>query len=95
MRARSNTTKRRLCFSPDISDSLRKRRQVFDPVKKKLASLAYPTLRFGIIHPATLLITMKGRQHKFDKASKAEKFVQELIDTDQADTNVVAESNMG
>lgn len=90
----------RIMFFPDISSSLRKRRQVFDPVKKQLAALSYPTLRYGVIHPATLLITIKGRRHTFDTASEAEKFVRGLMadteqaDTEQADTSEVAEPNI-
>lgn len=51
--------KKKIMFFPDISANLRKRRQVFDLVKKQLAALTCPNLHYGVIHPATLLITMK------------------------------------
>ena len=65
-------------FFPDVSVDLLKRRKVFDSAKKELASLSNRDLRYGIIHPATLLVTIKGRRHTFDTASEAEAFVQEL-----------------
>ena len=65
-------------FFPDVSAYLLKRRKVFDSAKKELASLSNRDLRYGIIHPATLLVTIKGRRHTFDTASEAEAFVQEL-----------------
>ena len=65
-------------FFPDVSADLLKRRKVFDSAKKELASLSIHDLRYGIIHPATLLVTIKGRRHTFDTASEAEAFVQEL-----------------
>lgn len=70
----------RVMFFPDVSADLVRRRKVFDPVKKKLASLSIPTLRYGIIHPAKLLVTVRGRRHIFDTAAGAEEFVHGLKD---------------
>lgn len=68
----------RISFFPDVSTDLLKRRKVFDSVKKQLATLSCPDLRYGIVHPAKLLITIKGRRHTFDNPSRAEEFVRGL-----------------
>lgn len=70
----------RIMFFPDVSADLVRRRKVFDSVKKELASLSIPTLRYGIIHPAKLLVTVKGRRHIFDTAAGAKDFVRGLKD---------------
>lgn len=49
-------------------------------MKRELASLSVPDLRYGIIHPAKLLVTAMGRQHVFDTALAAEAFVRKLKD---------------
>ncbi|CAL8258521.1 unnamed protein product [Arctogadus glacialis] len=46
-------------------------------VKKDLAALSIPSLRYGVAHPATLLITYKGKRHTFDAVRTAEDFVKE------------------
>jgi len=61
----------RVMFFPDVSAHLVRQRKVFDSVKKELASPSIPTLRYGIIHPAKLLVTVKGRRHIFDTAAGA------------------------
>lgn len=53
----------RILFFPDILTDLLKRRKVFDPVKKQLAAFSCPDLHYGIVHPAKLLITIRGRRH--------------------------------
>lgn len=68
----------RIMLFPDVSADLLKQRKVFDQVKKHLASLSIPGLRYGIVHPAKLLITYQGRRHIFDTTAAAEKFVQGL-----------------
>lgn len=70
----------RVMFFPDVSADLVRRRKVFDAVKKELASLSIPTLRYGIIHPAKLLVTVKGKRHIFDTAAGAKDFVHRLKD---------------
>ncbi|KAK7912682.1 hypothetical protein WMY93_012893 [Mugilogobius chulae] len=52
--------------------------KAFDAAKKILSSLSIQDLRYGIIHPATLLVTVKGRRHTFNTASAAEAFVRGL-----------------
>ncbi|CAL8365917.1 unnamed protein product [Arctogadus glacialis] len=52
--------------------------EAFDQVKKDLAALSIPSLRYGVAHPATLLITHKGKRHTFDAVRTAEDFVKEL-----------------
>ncbi|KAK7916165.1 hypothetical protein WMY93_011926 [Mugilogobius chulae] len=52
--------------------------RLFDAAKKILSSLSIQDLRYGIIHPATLLVTVKGRRHTFNTASAAEAFVRGL-----------------
>lgn len=70
----------RVMFFPDVSADLVRRRKIFDSVKKELASLSIPTLRYGIIHPAKLLVTVEGRRHIFDTAAAAKDFVHGLKD---------------
>lgn len=81
----------KIMFFPDISAALRKRRQVFDPVKKQMAalSLLHLTLWFVVIYPTTLLITFQERRHKFDNTAEAEEFVRRLMDSGRADTEQV------
>lgn len=68
---------------------------MFDSVKKQLAALSCPDLRYGIVHPAKLLITVKGRRHTFDTASGAEEFVRGLkADTQEAGTREVTAPNI-
>lgn len=69
---------RESCFFLNHSVDLLKRRKVFDLVRKKLASPSIPALRYGIIHAAKLLATVKGRWHIFDTASGAEALVREF-----------------
>lgn len=74
----NNSTK--IMFFPDVSAELLKQRKTYDAVKKVLVSLAIPDLRFGVIHPAKLLVTHQGKRHMFDNASQANRFAQQLKD---------------
>lgn len=65
-------------FFPDVSGDLLKCRKVFDAAKKELASLSIRDLRYGIIHPATLLVTIRGRRHTFVTAPETQAFVRKL-----------------
>uniref|UniRef100_M3ZUA0 HAT C-terminal dimerisation domain-containing protein n=1 Tax=Xiphophorus maculatus TaxID=8083 RepID=M3ZUA0_XIPMA len=67
-------------FFPDVSAELLKKRKIFDQVKKDLSSISLelPELRYGVVHPATLLVTYKKKRHAFDKAAEAESFVLQL-----------------
>ena len=70
-------------FIPDVSADLLKRRKVFDSAKKELSSLSMRDLRYGIIHPATLLVMVIGRRHTFNTALEAEAFVCENFNLKQ------------
>uniref|UniRef100_A0A087YS91 L1 transposable element RRM domain-containing protein n=1 Tax=Poecilia formosa TaxID=48698 RepID=A0A087YS91_POEFO len=78
----------RVMFFPDVSAELLKKRKIFDQVKKDLASISLelPELPYGVVHPATLLVTYKKKRHAFDKAAEAESFVLQL----QRERNLVA-----
>lgn len=80
----------RIMFFLDVSSDLLKHRKVFDFVKKQLATLSCLDLRYGIVHPAKLLITVKGRRHTFDTTSGTEEFVRWL----KADTREVTGPNI-
>lgn len=75
----------RIMFFPDVSADLFKHRKALDPVKKDLAALSIPTLRYGVAHPATLLITYKGKRHTFDVVRTAEDFVKEMRSQQQGE----------
>lgn len=47
----------KVLFFPIISVNLLKQRKAFEPVRKDLASLSIPALRYGIVQPAKLVIT--------------------------------------
>uniref|UniRef100_A0AAV2MQL8 Uncharacterized protein n=1 Tax=Knipowitschia caucasica TaxID=637954 RepID=A0AAV2MQL8_KNICA len=69
---------RKVMFFPDLSSELLKKRKLFDAVKRDLAGLKLQDLRYGLVHPATLLVTIRGRRHTFEKAEAAETFVRRL-----------------
>ncbi len=73
-------TERKLMFLCDVSAELHKKRKRFDAVKKDLLDLIIPELRFGILHPATLCVTYKGKRHLFDNPPDAQRFLQDLKD---------------
>ncbi len=70
--------KRKLMFFPDVSAELHKKRKRFDTVKKDLRDLNILELRYGILHPATLCVTYKGKRHLFDNPPDAQRFLQDL-----------------
>lgn len=86
---------KKVMFFPDFSADLLKRRKAFDAAKKLLTSLSIQDLRYGIIHPATLLVTVKGRRHTFNTASAAEAFVQGLESESQIaeSTEIIPDSD--
>ncbi|KAF4094561.1 hypothetical protein G5714_024723 [Onychostoma macrolepis] len=48
--------------------------------RKDLRDLNIPELRYGILHPATLCVTYKGKRHLFDNPPDAQRFLQDLKD---------------
>ena len=60
-------------FFPDLSAELHRQRRRFDGVKQQLRSL---NIRYGIMNPAKLRLTINGQTHEFDSPADAEKFVQ-------------------
>ncbi|KAJ8375250.1 hypothetical protein SKAU_G00058300 [Synaphobranchus kaupii] len=60
-------------FFPDLSAELHRQRRRFDGVKQQLRSL---NIRYGIVYPAKLRLTIDGRPHEFESPADAEKFVQ-------------------
>lgn len=62
-------------FFPDISAELHRQRRRFDGVKQQLRVL---NIRFGIIYPAKLRLTINGQVREFENPAEAEKFVQGL-----------------
>lgn len=77
--------KSKLMFFSDVSAELHKKRKRFDTVKKDLRDLNIPELRYGILHPATLCVTYKGKRHLFNSPPDAQRFLQDLKDTVQQD----------
>ncbi len=73
-------TERKLMFLCDVSAELHKKRTRFDAVKKDLLDLIIPELRYGILHPATLCVTYKGKRHLYDNPPDAQRFLQDLKD---------------
>lgn len=72
--------KSKLMFFSDVSAELHKKRKRFDAVKKDLRDLNIPELRYGILHPATLCVTHKGKRHLFNSPPDAQRFLQDLKD---------------
>ncbi|KAI2647246.1 LINE-1 type transposase domain-containing protein 1 [Labeo rohita] len=70
----------KLMFFSDMSAELDKNLKRFDAVKKDLRDLNFPELCYGILHPATLCVTYKGKSHLFDNPSDAQRFLQDLKD---------------
>ncbi|KAK7895564.1 hypothetical protein WMY93_020889 [Mugilogobius chulae] len=69
---------KKVMFFQDFSTDLIKQRKTFDTVKRLLSSLSIPDLRFGIIHPAKMLVTYQGKRHIFNNASEASTFAKQL-----------------
>ncbi|KAK9960080.1 hypothetical protein ABG768_010156 [Culter alburnus] len=53
--------------------------------RKDLRDLNIPELRYGILHPATLCVTYKGKRHLFNSPPDAQRFLHDLKDTAQQD----------
>lgn len=65
---------RRISIFPDYTSSVAKKRATFAAVKRSLRSL--PDVKFGLLYPATLKITMPdGTFHRFEDSSAAADFV--------------------
>lgn len=72
--------KSKLLFFSYVSAELHKKRKRFDAVKKDLLDLNIPELRYGILYPATLCVTHKGKRHLFNSPPDAQRFLQDLKD---------------
>lgn len=77
--------KSKLMLFSDVSADLHKKRKRFDMVKKGLRELNIPELRYGILHPATLCVTYKGKRHLFNSPPDAQRFLQDFKDKTQQD----------
>ncbi|KAJ4933565.1 hypothetical protein JOQ06_030391, partial [Pogonophryne albipinna] len=65
---------KRISIFPDYTSSVAKKRAAFVPVKRTLHS--YPNVKFGLLFPATLKITMpNGTSHRFEDPTVATDFV--------------------
>ncbi|KAJ8357955.1 hypothetical protein AAFF_G00048830 [Aldrovandia affinis] len=65
---------RRISLFPDYTSSVAKKRAAFGAVKHTLRS--YPIVKFGLLFPATLRITMPdGPSHRFEDPAAATDFV--------------------
>lgn len=60
-------------FFPDLSAEVLRQRRRFDDIKQRLRSL---NLRYGIVYPAKLRVTVNGQTREFEDPSDAEKFLQ-------------------
>lgn len=71
-------------FFPDISTELHRRRRCFDGVKQQLRAL---NIRYGIVYPAKLRVTIDGQTKEFLSSAEAEKFVQKIQRTKDSQSN--------
>lgn len=55
-------------FYPDLATGIAQLRKKFDPVRVELRKLG---IRHGMSHPATLLVTHKGKTHSFKTPAEA------------------------
>ncbi|KAK1879038.1 LINE-1 retrotransposable element ORF1 protein, partial [Dissostichus eleginoides] len=71
---------KRISIFPDYTSSVSKKRAAFVPVKRTLHS--YPNVKFGVLFPATLKITMpNGTSHRFeDPTLEIAEFVDIIVD---------------
>lgn len=65
----------KVMFFPDISAELQRRRKLFDGVKQQLRSM---DVRYGLVYPARLRMTVDGRTHEFNTPADAENFIKGL-----------------
>ena len=69
---------RRISIYPDFTPAVAKRRAAFASVKKELHSC--PNVKFGLLYPATLRITLPGGQtHRFEDLALALDFIEKNI----------------
>ena len=62
----------KLQFFPDLTSDMAKRRATFDEIREKLRSVG---VKHGIIHPATLIITLGNETRRFTDHKKAEAYL--------------------
>lgn len=67
---------RKISMYPDLSAEILKQRATFNQVRLELWKR---NLRFGFIHPATLIQTFRDTTHKFSTAKDAQEFVDNYI----------------
>lgn len=60
---------------PDHSAETHRQQRLFDPVKRQLQSMG---LRYGLLYPATMVVTYNGQQHFFKTVLDAEAFVKKI-----------------
>lgn len=64
----------RISVFPDYTSAVARRRAAFTAVKRSLRS--HPTVRFGLLYPAVLKVTMPdGKVHRFEDPSVASEFI--------------------
>ena len=69
---------RRISIFPDFTPAVAKKRAAFATVKKELHSC--PNVKFGLLYPATLRITLPGGQtHRFEDPALASDFIEKNI----------------
>lgn len=62
-------------FYPDLATGIAQLRKKFDPVCAELRKLG---IRHGVSHPATLLVTHKGKTHSFKTPAEAHVFLSRI-----------------
>lgn len=62
-------------FYQDMAAEMHKKVRAFGEARRQLRSLG---LRYGIIHPARLIVTYKERSHIFNTANEAEDFIKKV-----------------
>ena len=69
---------RRISIFPDFTSTVARKRATFIGVKKELHSC--PNIKFGLLHPAILRITLPdGQTHRFEDPASASEFVKKKI----------------
>lgn len=63
---------KKILIRQDFSQSVREARREFNNICEGLLE---KKIRFRMLYPATLTITVRGKEHKFDTPTKAEKFI--------------------
>lgn len=63
----------RLCH--DVTAEMHKKLKEFEEARRQLRTLG---LRYGMIHPARLIVTYKERSHIFNSADEAERFIKKI-----------------